>query len=320
MNGYDVIGDVHGNAHALDELLRALGYPEDPSTRAYRHAERQAIFVGDLVDRGSGQLRVLDTVKKMTDSGSAQIVMGNHEFNAIAYDTPHPRGDGTFLRERSEKNEKQHRAFLEQVPDGERAPYLDWFLTMPLWLDLGDIRVVHACWHQPSMDVVTAELGANRFSSRDEFVRATQRGDRLFEAIEILLKGPEVDLEAHGQEAYLDKGDHLRTHARVAWWKDDASTLRDLAVMDGVRTASGATYPALPDIEVPEAERSFSYRDSVPVFYGHYWREGAPEAGVDYTRRTACVDFSAGKGGKLMAYRWDGESEIRSDHYFCVGD
>ena len=26
---------------------------------------------------------------------------------------------------------------------------IDWFLTLPLWLDLPELRVVHACWHDP---------------------------------------------------------------------------------------------------------------------------------------------------------------------------
>jgi hypothetical protein len=89
--------------------------------------------------------------------------------------------------------------------------------------------------------------------------------------------------------------------------------------MDGNFTAEGGEpYAALPDIEVAARERSLSYRGEVPVFYGHYWRSGRPRAGVDFTERTACVDFSAINSGKLAAYRWDGEREIREDHYFNV--
>jgi hypothetical protein len=69
---------------------------------------------------------------------------------------------------------------------------------------------------------------------------------------------------------------------------------------------------------VDTATSSFSYRGDVPVFYGHYWRKGLPASGFDFTTHTACVDFSAVQGGHLVAYRWDGESEIREDHYFRV--
>jgi hypothetical protein len=188
VSGYDIIGDVHGCATALEELLHHLDYQVNDSTGAYEHPERQAIFVGDMVDRGVDQLRVLQIVKGMVDGGSAQIVMGNHEFNAIAYDTEHPDRPGEYLRPRNEKNAKQHHAFLEQLSEVTRAEYLLWFMSMPLWLNLGDIRIVHACWHEPSMRVVEEALGSNRFTSLDQFVPATTKGHPLYEAIEVLLK------------------------------------------------------------------------------------------------------------------------------------
>jgi hypothetical protein len=132
--GCDVIGDVHGCATELEELLRDLGYRKTDASGAFEHPERQAIFVGDLVDRGPDQLGVLQTVKRMVDNDSAQIVMGNHEFNAIAFDTPHPDKVDEFLRPRSEKNCQQHEAFLEQVTGATRAEYLEWFMSFPLWL------------------------------------------------------------------------------------------------------------------------------------------------------------------------------------------
>lgn len=315
--GYDV-GDVHGCAAELTELLDRLGYRVNPSSGAYEHPTRQAVFVGDLVDRGPAQLEVLRIVKGMVDAGSAHIVMGNHEFNAIAYDTPAPGGD--FLRPHTEKNTRQHQAFLDQVDGDTRTEYLDWFTTLPLWLDLGGLRVVHACWHEPSMRVVEEALGSNRFPSRDQFVRATTTGDPLYDAVEVLLKGPEIDLVGHGHQRYFDKDGNGRSRARVAWWDDDATTLRRLAVMGtNFKTVDGEPYPALPDDEVDSGDQSYSYRGDVPVFYGHYWREGRPQRGVDFTERTACVDFSAVKSGALVAFRWSGEKEIREDHYVNVG-
>ena len=50
ISGYDVIGDVHGQADKLEGLLRQMGYDECNGKSANR--ERQAIFVGDLIDRG----------------------------------------------------------------------------------------------------------------------------------------------------------------------------------------------------------------------------------------------------------------------------
>ncbi len=78
-------------------------------------------------------------------------------------------------------------------------------------------------------------------------------------------------------------------------------------------------YPALPEAEVSVLERSCAYDGAVPVFYGHYWREGTPTFGLDWTTRTACTDFSAVKRGALTAYRWSGETEIDCEHYVQAG-
>ena len=161
--GYDIIGDVHGCADKLEELLVDLGYSIAPWSGAYYHPKRTAIFVGDLIDRGPSQLRVPEVVKAMVDEGTAQIVMGNHEFNALAYATKDPENPGEFLRPHNEKNARQHEAFLEQLTPEQRTRYLEWFLTLPLWLDLGELRVVHACWHQPSIDLIDRQLGGNSF-------------------------------------------------------------------------------------------------------------------------------------------------------------
>ena len=184
---------------------------ERGSDGAYRHPERRAIFVGDLIDRGPDQLRVLQTVKAMVDAGSAQMVLGNHEFNALAYATEWPAGSGKYLRphddpgnETAAKNEQQHAEFLEQVTGAERERYLKWFWTQPLWLDLGGLRVVHACWHADSIAYVEAELGGQPLHRSDQLVRASTKTDPLYTAVENLLKGPEISLVDHGQSPYID--------------------------------------------------------------------------------------------------------------------
>ena len=324
--GFDVIGDIHGCATALVDLLFAMGY-ERSGDGPFWHPCRQAIFVGDLIDRGPEQLRVLQIVKAMVDDGTARMVLGNHEFNALAYATEWPIGSGKYLRPhddpdnpRSAKNESQHKAFLTQLTADERSHYLDWFRTQPLWLDLGDIRVVHACWHQHSIDIARAALGGNHFTDLDQLVRASDEGDPLYIAVETLLKGPEISLAAHGQQPYLDKDGHSRKSARVRWWINGATTLRDLAEMGGgFSIAAGVLYPELPAIEVSAEYRSHVYEHQIPVFYGHYWRRGEPKHLHDWTDFTACVDFSAVKGGKLTAYRWsEGDDRIQAGNYVTV--
>ncbi|MFF3204274.1 polynucleotide kinase-phosphatase [Streptomyces sp. NPDC002962] len=71
---FDIIGDIHGCAFELDVLLGKLGYVDGV------HPEgRQAVFVGDLVDRGPDSPGVLRRVMAMVKSGNALCVPGNHE-------------------------------------------------------------------------------------------------------------------------------------------------------------------------------------------------------------------------------------------------
>jgi hypothetical protein len=71
-------------------LLDKLGYKR--SGNLYRHEDRMVIFLGDFIDRGLYQKRTLELVRAMIDAGAAKAVMGNHEYNAIAYFTANDEG------------------------------------------------------------------------------------------------------------------------------------------------------------------------------------------------------------------------------------
>jgi hypothetical protein len=319
MPGYDIIGDVHGSAEKLHGLLDLLGW-EVSGDSAHSHADpdRQVIFVGDLIDRGKEQLNVLETVRSMVDAGVAQIVMGNHEFNAISYATPHPLRPGEFLRAHSEKNKRQSAEFRSQLEDHDlRSEWIDWFRTFPLWLDLDGLRIAHACWHQESIDVLASEFGGATFPTGDDgFVAANTKGHPVWAAIEAVLKGPEIKLAPYGLPSYRDKGGDVRDAARVRWWFPGARTIRDLIDLPSDTTnENGSPYPEIPPDKCTDHDRSFSYSDDIPVIYGHHWREWEPDEHLDWTARTACVDFSAVRGGPLVAYQWRGESEIDPTHY-----
>lgn len=53
----------------------------------------------------------------------------------------------------------------------------------------------------------------------------------------------------------------------------------------------------------------------IPVLYRHYWRPGHTQRPcADDGDKSACLDWSVVKGGKLVAYRWDGEPTLVTDH------
>jgi protein phosphatase len=89
---FDLIGDVHGCAAELEELLTLLGYEpveqrdgEFPDGGAvYAHpAARKAVFVGDLVDRGPRILDSLRIARNMVEHGYALAVPGNHDMKLV---------------------------------------------------------------------------------------------------------------------------------------------------------------------------------------------------------------------------------------------
>ena len=53
----------------------------------------------------------------------------------------------------------------------------------------------------------------------------------------------------------------------------------------------------------------------VPVFVGHYWMDGDPAPIVS---NVACLDYSAVKYGRLVAYRMDSEAELSPDKFVWV--
>jgi hypothetical protein len=315
ISGYDVIGDVHGHADKLEGLLQQMGYEQRDG--AWADPQRQAIFVGDLIDRGPHQRRTVDLARAMVDAGSAQMVLGNHEFNAIAWATPDPEAPGEYLRTRSEevgaRNRHQHKAFLSDVVDGSAAhdEYIAWFRSLPLWLELDGLRVVHACWDQAAMDVVMPWLSADRSITHALMVEASRKGSAEYEAIEIILKGPEIELP--DGYAYLDKDACPRKRARLRWWDADATTLRGAAeIPSNATTLDRLELPELPDTPLGD-DVAAQYTDAVPVLYGHYWRTG--EFHVD-TSVTACVDYSAGADGPLVAYRWQMGDKVLTPENF----
>ena len=80
---FDLIGDVHGCADELQELLTTLGYAKD-DTGAWPHpARRTVVFLGDLVDRGPGIPEVLRIVMRMVEAGHALAVPGNHDMKLM---------------------------------------------------------------------------------------------------------------------------------------------------------------------------------------------------------------------------------------------
>jgi len=156
---------------------------------------------------------VLRIAKDMCDAGAALAVMDNHEFNALAWAASD--GNGGFLRPHTEKNANQHKEFLSQIGEGSPAhrQALDWFESLPVWLDLPGLRVVHACWSAAAQATLAACLDPACRFTREGLLLASRRGSAAYQAAEVLLKGPEVSLPPGC--FFFDKDGHKRHDVRI---------------------------------------------------------------------------------------------------------
>ncbi len=298
MQGYDLIGDIHGCAATLRLMLATLGY--QPSEGLYRHPQRRLIFVGDFIDRGPRQRETLEIVRPLVEEGLALTVMGNHEFNALAYHTPD--GNGGYLRAHSAKNQKQHQAFLDEFEGEERRSALDWFMSLPMFLELAELRVVHACWASEFVD----ELGQAKMTP-ERLRQACVRGSETYQAVDVLLKGWEVDLPQG--TSFSDKDGHRRTRMRSRWWAPEPRNFKEATIE--------IPQENLPDVVFPEPDIEIYGPGQKNVFVGHYWLKGEPEL---LAPNVCCLDYSVGKGGELVAYRWSGEPTLTAENFVAVAN
>lgn len=267
----------------------------------FRHPERTAVFVGDLIDRGPRIREVLAIARPMAEEGSARIVMGNHELNALAFHTPDPAIPGEYLRVRSEKHVRLHEETVRQLGREMRSA-LEWFWTLPLWLDLGGIRVVHACWDAREMRFAERYLRRRRLTKR-ALVLASDKRTRLHQAIEIISKGQEILLPRG--VSFRDKGGVERFEMRTRWYLDSRGHT--------YRSYSFPLYRNLPAKRL-RARLSEGYpAGAPPVFFGHYWLP--PRRPKLLAPNVCCLDYSIAKDGFLCAYRWQGEARLSERNF-----
>lgn len=237
---YDIIGDIHGHADALEQLLQKLDY--DKSKGYYSHPERKVIFVGDYIDRGPKIKETLEMVRAMADNQAAIALMGNHEFNAILYNTIGT--DGNYLREDSDRNVSQHSKTVEQFRGDVAAynSYIKWFKSLPLFYEEENLRAVHACWDEIYIQFLRDNLINHRLTD-EILLQQYNKNNRLTEAIEVTLKGKELPMPEG--LTFFDKDGHARRALRVKWWLSPKQiTYRQYSV---------STYDTLTDDIVPEA-------------------------------------------------------------------
>ena len=293
MKGYDVIGDVHGCYDELCELLDKIG----------QSSERKLIFVGDLIDRGSKQKECVALVRELVEQHRALCIMGNHEYNAIL----------KRLNLRLKKD-------LFSLPfcdfvNTDRDFYYDsieWMKTLPLWLDLPSLGVVHACWNSRLMRILASYLDSEHRVKDDSFFAASSKNasgctvTKIADAAEIILKGTELTLPEG--EYFVDKDGKSRKEIRYKWWQSVTEKTRYCDIALSVGDAE------ITDKKLGQIKGWIGKEPPKLIVVGHYWlRSRSPDnvslEDAAFSDKVFCSDFSCVKQGRLAAIRVDLNSD-----------
>ena len=200
------------------------------------------------------------------------MCLGKHEWNALCWLTPDPNRAGKFLRDHDKPGKRsQHARFLAEVVENSdrHREYAEWFRTLPLWLDLPGLRVVHACWQKSQMVTLLQATGGRCLPTYELLIAAGVFGSAEHEAVEITLKGVEVPLPAG--MTFFDRGGTERSDTRIMWWQPEPRTFQNSALVDGDEVRS-----QLPNIALPHSTGIEPDTDPRPLVFGHYWATGTP--------------------------------------------
>ncbi len=121
ISAFDIIGDIHGCADELEELLQKLGYQIEIGEEllfGYKITPtqgRKVVFVGDLTDRGPDSPRVLRIVMSMVKEKKAFCVRGNHDDKLYRYLEGNKVTLSHGLELTAEQLEKETPEFREEV-------------------------------------------------------------------------------------------------------------------------------------------------------------------------------------------------------------
>jgi hypothetical protein len=301
----DIVGDVHGEIDALEDLLRVLGY----RGRGEHRAGRRLVFIGDLCDRGPDSPAVVARVEAMMREGTAQCLLGNHELSLLRgarkdangwfFERDHDRERGRYMTARSARD------------DAERQAILRFFGSLPLALEREDLRLVHACWDDERIEEL--RLGSRSASALELYRLHAQRSDERSRAL-----GREQEATAQ-----LERYSTALRDPRAAVPMLGALAERDVdyQMSNPVRVlTSGPEHRAAAPFfmsgkwrMVERGEWWRSYRSSKPVIFGHYWRWPTHDVGERFG------EFAHDPFPDRAWNEWTGSADSAFCNDYCAG-
>jgi hypothetical protein len=238
--------------------------------------------------------------------------MGNHEYNALGWVTPALPGSGkAHVREHTPRHARLIDETLTQFAHhpGDWHDFVNWFYELPLFVDAGRFRLVHACWDPRLIEPLRQQYPDGRID--EHFIQASAvPGSFAATVCNRLLRGTDMRLP---DGLTLTGGDGLtRAFFRTKFWEEDPQTYGDIVFQPDALPEAVASTP----LSHTQKNALLRYAEDEPLlFVGHYWRSGRPAPIRD---NLACLDYSAVLYGKLVAYRLDDETRIDPHKFVWV--
>ena len=295
---YDIIGDVHGYAELLKKLLLHMGYSKTES--GYLNPSRKAVFIGDFVNRGPEIRKTVRIIRKMVENGNALAIIGNHEINAITYYLKDK--DGLPLIKSPDKNFLALFKTINQFSEfaEEWKSHRKWMSELPLYLDMGEIRIVHACWSESAIELI--KIAESEGKSRNSIFRKMYKKPKSPVSKSVLKLTKGIDYKMPGDLKIINNKGVSPQSFRMRWWEDpDGKTFEEMSFDSKF---------ALPQYEIPKqiGPQNTPYPENAPiVFFGHYCRQAGP---FIIKPNLCCVDSCVAGTRILTAYRWNGEKTL----------
>jgi len=304
---YDIIGDVHGYADQLRDLLKKMGYLLIDD--CYTHPTRKAVFVGDFINRGPKIRETINLIRKMVENGTAYAILGNHEMYAVLY---YLRDiEGKYYKKRIPKYQLQINQTLDEfiLYKEEFKSHLKWMRTLPMFLDFGDIRVVHACWIDENIKLIknaVTEPKLNKTLLREIALNGTKFSEKFWETC----KG--IDFQLPRDLLVFDDEGRPHRSFRMKWWENpEGKTFKEVSIESRFE---------LPAYTIPRELVKFrkSYPENAPiVFFGHF---SLVDGFGIIKDNVCCVDAGVSRTGRLLAYRWNGEQKLSQENLIFDDD
>lgn len=298
---YDIIGDIHGQADMLKALLEEMGY--SLADNVYSHPTRKAVFVGDFINRGPKIRETLRIIRAMVEKGHALAILGNHEINAIYYSLLDKEGQHLSKRW-SRLRMDLNPTLSEFVGDmDEWKSHIKWMRTLPLFLELDGIRVVHACWQDENIRLLKENLPPQKL--RKSFLKKIgKNGSPVSKAFWETCKG--IDFNLPNDLLVFDRDGRAHRSFRSRWWLDPwGMTFKELSF----ESRFDLPFYTIPE-EIVESRKPYPAKAPI-VFFGHYCMKNGNNF---LAPNLCCLDSCVSRKGSLTAYRWHGEKKLVAEH------